>query len=81
MTHRFDCSELNTKRALLQKFADIFDEMYSLNYDAWVDVATASKEYTTWEFENIDSYENPALLREILRDISTQNPRITVLYI
>ena len=79
MTRKFNCAFLNTKQALLEQFADIFDEMYSLNYDAWEDVATCCKEDMTWEFENIESYENPDLLREILQSITSQNPHITVL--
>ena len=78
MKRTFNCAILNTKKALLQQFAEIFDEMYSLNYDAWIDVATSLKE-EEWEFQNVDKYENPALLREILQDITSQNPHITVL--
>lgn len=81
MKRTFNCTILNTKQALLGQFAEIFDEMYSLNYDAFIDVATACHGDELWEFANIESYENPALLREILRDISTQNPRITVVEI
>ena len=79
MTHRFDCAILNTKKALLTQFSKIFEEMYSLNYDAWEDVATSCNEDVTWEFENIDSYESPDLLREILNDITAQNPHVTVI--
>ena len=79
MTRKFNCATLNTKQALLAQFATIFDEMYSPNYDAWIDVATALHDDETWEFENIENYENPELLREILQDIATQNPHVTVL--
>lgn len=79
MTHKFDCAILNTKKALLHRFAEMYDEMYDLNYDAWVDAATFCKEDFTWEFTNIEKYENPELLREILQDIASQNPHVTVL--
>lgn len=78
MTHKFDCAMLNTKKALLQKFADMYEEMYSLNYDAWVDAATFCKEDVTWEFTNIEKYEDPTLLRAVLQDIASQNPHVTV---
>ena len=81
MKHTFNCAILNTKQALLQQFAEILEEMYSANYDAWEDAATSLKEDTTWEFQNVDNYENPTLLREILQDITSQNPCIKVLEI
>ena len=81
MKHTFNCAILCTKQALLQQFANMFCEMYSLNYDAFADVATFCKEDQIWEFENLDNYENPSLLREILQDIANQNPHITVLEI
>ena len=79
MKRTFNCATLNTKQALLEQFMYLFDEMYSANYDAWVDVATCLKEEETWEFENIDMYENPSLLREILQDITAQNPYVKVI--
>lgn len=81
MIIRIDLEKLNTKKELLSYFKDNLDEMYGLNYDALIDTLTFVDEETTIEFSNIECFENPSDLKEVMSIIATDNTNITVLYL
>lgn len=81
MIIRIDLEKLNTKKELLSYFKDNLDEMYGLNYDALIDTLTFVDEKTTIEFSNIECFENPSDLKEVMSIITTDNTNITVLYL
>lgn len=81
MIIRIDLEKLNTKKEVLSYFKDNLDEMYGLNYDALIDTLTFIDEETTIEFSNIECFENPSDLKEVMSIITTDNTNITVLYL
>lgn len=81
MIIRIDLEKLNTKKEVLSYFKDNLDEMYGLNYDALIDTLTFIDEETTIEFSNIECFENPSDLKEVMSIIMTDNTNITVLYL
>lgn len=72
-----DCAVLHNKKLLLNKMAEIFDDMYDANYDAFIDAATFCKEKTHLIFCNWNSFENTADLEEVLDIICNENNCIT----
>lgn len=73
-----DLSILNTKKQLLQYFQENFDEMYSANYDALIDVLTFMKEPLEINIKGIEYFENKKELQEVLDIIVEENPRIAI---
>lgn len=73
-----DCKLLSAKAALLARLQQVFDEMYSLNYDSLIDGARGFEEQLRIEVVNIDCYEDSQSLTEVLNIIALENPLITV---
>lgn len=75
--YSIDCAVLHNKKLLLDKMAEIFDDMYDANYDAFIDAATFCEEKTNLVFCNWNSFENTADLEEVLDIICNENNCIT----
>lgn len=75
--HVIDCAVLHSKKLLLEKMAEIFDDMYAANYDAFIDAATFCRQKTHLTFYNWNSFENISELEEVLKIICVENARIT----
>lgn len=75
-----DCRLLSNKLALLAEMQKVFDEMYSLNYDALIDGARGYEDELEISIDNIGCYEDEQNLREVLDIISQENEQITITY-
>ncbi len=75
--YSIDCAVLHNKKLLLEKMAEIFDDMYAANYDAFIDAATFCDEKTHLVFCNWNSFENTLELEEVLNIICNENNRIS----
>lgn len=71
-----DCAVFKTKNQLLNEISKHFDEMYSANYDAFIDAAREA-DRTHIVFLHSDNYEDSPLLLEVLNDIAQENPDFT----
>lgn len=78
MSISLDLSVYNTKKSLLSRLAEIFDEMFSLNYDALIDAATFYSSPLQLEFLHCDSFENKKELLEVLHIIEEENNNIEI---
>lgn len=78
MSLTLDCKTLSAKADLLARLQQVFDEMYSLNYDSLIDGARGFAKKLHIEVVNIDCYEDSRNLTEVLQIISRENPLITV---
>ena len=76
----FDCKTLSDKLTLLTEMQKVFDEMYSLNYDALIDGARGYEDELEISIDNISCYEDEQNLREILDIISEENTQIKIEY-
>lgn len=74
-----DCEILNTKKALLESFVEILEEMYSPNFDAFIDALSTFDGALELEFENFYKYEDPQDLAEVLDIVVQENPAVTIL--
>lgn len=74
-----DCEILNTKKALLESFVDVLEEMHNPNFDAFIDALSTFDQPLELEFENFDKYENPQNLAEVLDIVVQENSAVTVL--
>lgn len=78
MSISLDLSIYNTKKSLLTRLAEIFDEMFSLNYDALIDAATFYPSPLQLEFWHCDSFENKKELLDVLHIIEEENQNIDI---
>ncbi len=68
-----DCAVLTDKKLLLEQMAKIFEGMYALNYDAFIDAATFCDEKTLLQFLHFEEFETPCDLQEVLEIIHNEN--------
>lgn len=73
-----DCKVLSAKVDLLAKLQQVFDEMYSLNYDSLIDGARGFEDEISINVVNINCFEDARNLTEVLQVITKENPLITV---
>lgn len=71
-----DCAVLTDKKLLLAQMSKIFEGMYALNYDAFIDAATFCDEKTLLEFLHFEKFETPCDLQEVLEIIRNENPDV-----
>lgn len=72
-----DLKEFKDKKALLDKFREIFPDMFSANYDALIDVATYYEDNLDITFTNLDSFSDAKNLVEVFEIITAENKKIT----
>lgn len=74
MKYTVDCKTSSTKKAFLTEMQKAFGEMYSLNYDSFIDGARGAE--ATVEVLDIGCYEDPQTLREVFEIIERENPSV-----
>ena len=72
-----DCKINSAKSQFLAEMQKVLDEMYSLNYDAFIDGARGVETQLTIEILNFHCYEDTQNLTEIFDIISKENPLIS----
>ena len=71
-----DCKVNNTKRQFLTEMQKTLAEMYSPNYDAFIDGSRGVEKPLTIEVLNFDCYDDKQNLTEIFDIITQENPLI-----
>lgn len=76
MTVTVDCESVCTKKQFLTEMKTVFDEMFGLNYDAFIDGARGIEHPLTITVLNINCYEDAQNLKEIFQIIEQENPLV-----
>lgn len=68
-----DCDVCRTKKSFLLEMQKVFEEMYGLNYDAFIDGARGIEQDLEIEVLNLACFEDGQNLAEIFKIIEEEN--------